>query len=68
MSYQPRSKATRQLVWGAPAIAARINRTERATYHMLESGQLPGAKKVAGRWCFDPAAFYASLDAKEGKS
>jgi hypothetical protein len=52
-----------RIVWGAPAIAAAINRPLRATYHMLESGRLPGAKKIAGRWCFTPAAFFESIAA-----
>jgi hypothetical protein len=37
------------LVWECRAIARMINRTERATFHMLESGALP-ARKVKGRW------------------
>lgn len=49
------------VVWGAPAIAAAINRPVRATYHMLESGTLPGAKKIAGRWCFAPSVFYDAV-------
>lgn len=37
------------LVWGAAEIAKLIGRTPRATFHMLDSGELP-AKKVGGRW------------------
>jgi hypothetical protein len=37
------------LLWGAWAIAQEIGRGERATYHLLERGELP-AKKVCGRW------------------
>jgi hypothetical protein len=37
------------LVWGVGAIAKLIGRTERATFHMLATGQLPG-KKIGGRW------------------
>jgi hypothetical protein len=37
------------LVWGVEAIAKLIGRTDRATFHMLATGQLP-AKKVGGRW------------------
>lgn len=46
-----------ELLWGAAAIAKAIGRTERATFHALEKGELPGARKIAGRWCFDPAVF-----------
>ncbi|MEY9167094.1 hypothetical protein ABIE78_005213 [Sinorhizobium fredii] len=37
------------LLWGACAIAREIGRGERATYYLLERGELP-AKKVCGRW------------------
>ena len=37
------------LVWGAAEIAKLIGRSQRATFHMLDSGELP-AKKVGGRW------------------
>ena len=37
------------LIWGVTDIAKRIRRTERQTFHMLSTGQLPG-KKVGGRW------------------
>ncbi|TBG20636.1 DNA-binding protein [Rhizobium johnstonii] len=37
------------LVWGISAIARVIGRTDRQTYHMLDTGALP-AKRVGGRW------------------
>lgn len=37
------------LVWGIEAIARLIGRTERQTYHMLRTGNLP-AKQVGNRW------------------
>jgi hypothetical protein len=37
------------LLWGAAAIAATLNRTARQTFHLLEAGELP-ARKVGGRW------------------
>jgi hypothetical protein len=52
-----------QVIWGARAIGQAIGRTEKATFAMLEAGKLPGARKVAGRWAFKPAAFLASFDA-----
>lgn len=39
-----------EIVWGAEAIGKVIGRTTRATFHMLDSGELP-ARKVGGRWC-----------------
>jgi hypothetical protein len=37
------------LLWGVKGIAAEIDRTERQTYHMLVTGQLP-AQLIGGRW------------------
>ena len=39
------------IVWGAPQIAAVINRPVRVTYYLLESGYLGNAaKKTGGTW------------------
>lgn len=38
------------LLWGARAIAKALGVTERACYHMLESGDLPVARQVGSRW------------------
>lgn len=37
------------LLWEVSEIAKLIGRTERQTFHLLSTGQLP-AKKVGGRW------------------
>lgn len=37
------------LIWEVAEIAKLIGRSERQTFHLLSSGQLP-AKKVGGRW------------------
>lgn len=37
------------LVWGAAAIAKVIGQTTRATFHMLEAGELP-ARQIGRRW------------------
>ena len=42
-----------QLVWGAKAIAAIINRNERQTYHLLERNLLD-ATKIGGVWSSSP--------------
>jgi hypothetical protein len=39
-----------EFVWGAAAIGPIIGRSEKGAFHALESGRVPGAKKVAGRW------------------
>ncbi|MBX9456161.1 MAG: DNA-binding protein [Rhizobium sp.] len=38
-----------ELIWGACEIGRLIGRTQRQTFHLLESGELP-ARKVGGRW------------------
>ncbi len=44
------------LVWGAAAIAKVIGRTTRQTYHMLEDGQIPPARKIGRRWVVSRSA------------
>jgi hypothetical protein len=51
-----------EIVWGARAIANAIGRTEKATFAMLEAGKVAGARKVAGRWAFSPAVFFAKFE------
>lgn len=43
------SNETNDVIWGVEEIAKAIRRTERATYHLLATGELP-AKKIGGRW------------------
>ncbi|TBC78010.1 MerR family transcriptional regulator [Rhizobium ruizarguesonis] len=45
------------LLWGAEQIAAVIGRTTRATYFLLENGEIP-ARKVYGRWVADRATLH----------
>ncbi|MBX3572445.1 MAG: DNA-binding protein [Mesorhizobium sp.] len=49
MTVTAERKANIELVWGCSEIARIIGRSARATFHMLEKGELP-AKKVGGRW------------------
>ncbi|KIZ38074.1 MULTISPECIES: hypothetical protein [Rhodopseudomonas] len=49
------------IVWGARNIGIAIGRTEKATFAMLETGKVPGARKIAGRWAFTPAVFFAKF-------
>lgn len=43
------SELSDDVLWGAASIAKEIGRGERATYYLLERGELP-AKKICGRW------------------
>jgi hypothetical protein len=38
------------VLWGAAVIGRVIDRTERQTFYLLETGAIP-ARKVNGRWC-----------------
>jgi hypothetical protein len=53
---------TAEVIWGARAIGQAIGRTEKAAFAMLEQGKLPGARKIAGRWAFNPKVFSAAFD------
>ena len=50
-----------QFVWGAKAIGKLIGRSEKGAFHALESGRVPGAKKIAGRWGIHVPTFLASF-------
>lgn len=39
-----------RIIWGAKNIGRAINRNERQTFGLLESGKIPGAKKVGHLW------------------
>jgi hypothetical protein len=62
MSIQNESTAP-ELVWGAAAISRTIGRSEKSTFAALEAGKIPGAKKIAGRWGFNPRVFFATFEA-----
>jgi hypothetical protein len=48
------------LVWGARSIARLIGKSERATFHLLEKGDLP-AKKVGAQWVVSRKALAEAL-------
>ena len=63
--HEPATPETIDLIWGCKAIAKAICRTERATFHMLESGDLP-ARQVGQRWVVSRKAleaFFAEVPA-----
>ena len=39
------------VIWGAENIGKVISLTKRQAFHLLETRQLRGAKKVGSRWC-----------------
>ncbi len=44
------SPSSLDLIWGVSEIAKMIGRTERQTYHMIQSGNLPMVKQVGERY------------------
>jgi hypothetical protein len=53
------------VVFGVANIGPHIGRaTAKATYCALESGKIPGAKKVGGKWALNLAVYHASFQAK----
>lgn len=40
-----------EIIRGAKAIGAVIGLSERKTFHLLETGQLKGARIIGRRWC-----------------
>ncbi|UFW82849.1 DNA-binding protein [Bradyrhizobium barranii] len=51
-----------EIVWGAAAIAPIIGRTETSAFRALQSGRVPGARNVAGRWGLHVPTFLASFE------
>lgn len=54
-----------EIVWGAVAIAPHIGRTVKGAFGALESGKIPGAKKIAGRWALNLHVFHAAFQGLE---
>jgi len=51
-----------QVIWGAKNIAPFLGRSEKGAFQILESGKIPGARKVGGRWALDLRVFRASFE------
>ncbi len=43
-------KAADDILWGAKEIGTVINKNERATFYLLESGLIPSARHVGNQW------------------
>lgn len=52
------------LAWGAREIARLIGKTPRATFHLLENGQIP-CKKIGGQWCASRNVLRAFFEGRE---
>lgn len=49
------------IVFGAEAIAPHIGRTTKGAFGALESGKVPGARKIAGRWALNLKVYHAAF-------
>jgi hypothetical protein len=54
--------AASEIVWGAAAIASHIGRSTKGAFSALESGRVPGAKKIAGRWALNLRVYHAAFE------
>lgn len=54
-----------ELIWGADAIASEIGLERRQAYNLLETGALPGAKKVGRRWVISRRRLWATFNPVE---
>jgi hypothetical protein len=61
LSIQAETTAATHIVWGAAAIAPHIGRSVKGAFGALESGKVPGAKKIAGRWALNLSVFLAAF-------
>jgi hypothetical protein len=50
------------IVHGAEAIAPHLGRTVKGTYGALESGRVPGARKIAGKWALNLRVYHKSFE------
>ena len=53
------------LLYGANSIASFVGHPPRTVYHLLETGQLPGAFKLGKRWCLRKSTFLRNIVALE---
>jgi hypothetical protein len=53
---------SKEFAWGCSDIAEVIGEPVRATYHKLEKGVIPGARKVGGTWCLNVPIFPKSFE------
>jgi hypothetical protein len=51
-----------EIVHGAEAIAPHLGRSTKGAYGALESGRVPGARKIAGKWALNLSVYYASFE------
>lgn len=50
------------ILWGAAAIGKALGLSVRQTFHLLETRQLSGARKVGGRWCITRRALRENFE------
>jgi hypothetical protein len=50
------------IVWGAEAIGPHLGRSTKGAFNALESGRVPGAKKIAGRWALNLRVYHAAFE------
>jgi hypothetical protein len=54
--------AVPDIIWGATAIAPHLGRSVKGAFGALESGKVPGAKKIAGRWALNLQVYHRAFE------
>ena len=54
--------AVSDIIWGAAAIAPHLGRSVKGAFGALESGKVPGAKKIAGRWALSLRVYHGAFE------
>jgi hypothetical protein len=57
-----RAETNPEIIHGANAIAPYLGRTVKGAFGALESGKVPGAKKIAGRWALNLQVYFAAFE------
>jgi hypothetical protein len=57
-----------EFVYRVPNIARVVNDTEKAVYHRLARGKMPGARKLGGTWALHLPTYRAAFQSDAGRA
>jgi hypothetical protein len=57
MNANQKSHDPPELIHGVARIADVLNTDKRRAYYLLSPGEIPGARKLAGKWCLSLPVF-----------
>jgi hypothetical protein len=62
-----KTKSPKKILWGAEEIGRAIDRSERSTFYLLESGAIECARKVGNKWCAPYGALLREFGAEDSQ-